>query len=173
MYLADALRLFNLKPGCNKDEIKKRFRELTKKYHPDVYEHGDMMIKMINDANDVLKTYRGESIPGFEDSGNTSQDLREKIDAVKQLPGVVVKASGIMLYVSGNTYQHREELKRNGFMWSQNRKEWYYRKGFVPRKGNYQKSRLSLEERDRKYGVTLIADNSQNRQLPSRVKMLS
>ncbi len=50
IYDPELLSIFGLHPGASVDDIKKRFRELAKKYHPD---HGGESEKMI----DLLDAY--------------------------------------------------------------------------------------------------------------------
>ena len=54
MNYSEALKLFGLTSNFTKDELKKRYLELSKKYHPDLNGDEEMM-KKINLAYEVLK----------------------------------------------------------------------------------------------------------------------
>lgn len=48
IYNVKVLSVFGLNPGATIDDVKKRFRELAKKYHPDRGGDNDKMIEIIN-----------------------------------------------------------------------------------------------------------------------------
>jgi len=49
---------FGFKSDPTKDEIKKKYKELARKYHPDINDKGDELMKQLNHYKDVLiKTY--------------------------------------------------------------------------------------------------------------------
>lgn len=52
--MKDYYKALELKPGASEDEIKKQFRKLSKKYHPDVNPDGEEKFKEIQEAYDKL-----------------------------------------------------------------------------------------------------------------------
>lgn len=54
IYDVDLLSVFGLNPGAFADDIKKRFRELAKKYHPDRGGDNDKMIELIEAYNKLI-----------------------------------------------------------------------------------------------------------------------
>jgi curved DNA-binding protein CbpA len=73
----DPYKVLGLKPGASKDEIKSKYRELVKKYHPDKYSDnplGDLAeekMREVNEAYDALMNGGGTG-NGFGDSNNSS-----------------------------------------------------------------------------------------------------
>ena len=60
----DPYKILGLKPGATDDEIKKAYKEMAKKYHPDL--HGNSpeaaeMMKKINEAYDIFGTYKADA----------------------------------------------------------------------------------------------------------------
>ena len=49
-----AKEFFGLTGSPTKEEIKKRYKELARKYHPDINDHDDTMMKDLNHYKDVL-----------------------------------------------------------------------------------------------------------------------
>lgn len=52
-----AYALFELKPGCKKRELKRKYKELSIKYHPDKPDGDDMIMQQINHAYDSIIEY--------------------------------------------------------------------------------------------------------------------
>lgn len=52
--LNDAKAFFGFDHDPSKDEIKKKYKELARKYHPDINDNDDTMMKKLNHYKDVL-----------------------------------------------------------------------------------------------------------------------
>lgn len=50
----DAKEFFGFTNDPTKDEIKKKYKELARKYHPDINDHGDELMQKLNHYKDVL-----------------------------------------------------------------------------------------------------------------------
>lgn len=71
MDYSEALKLFGFTSNFTKEELKKRYLELSKKYHPDLNGDEEMM-KKINSAYEVLKSH------------SVSSDLVKYYDSLKE-----------------------------------------------------------------------------------------
>lgn len=57
--VAKAKEFFGFTSTPSKEEIKKRYKELARKYHPDINNQGDTLMKELNHYKDVLlKAYK-------------------------------------------------------------------------------------------------------------------
>lgn len=52
--VSKAKEFFGFTHSPTKEEIKKRYKELAKKYHPDINDHDDTLMKELNHYKDVL-----------------------------------------------------------------------------------------------------------------------
>lgn len=52
--VSKAKEFFGFTSDPTKDEIKRKYKELARKYHPDVNDHGDDLMKQLNHYKDVL-----------------------------------------------------------------------------------------------------------------------
>ena len=52
--VSKAKEFFGFTSEPTKDEIKKRYKELARKYHPDINDHGDELMQQLNHYKDVL-----------------------------------------------------------------------------------------------------------------------
>ena len=42
------------------------------------------------------------------------------------IDGIIIEIVGVFVWVSGNTYPHKEKLKELNYHYSDNKKSWYY-----------------------------------------------
>lgn len=63
MNKTEAYKILESSPGTSEEDLKKKYRDLVKKYHPDVYKDDPNKLKTINEAYDVIKN--GDKRPGF------------------------------------------------------------------------------------------------------------
>jgi len=52
--MKDYYKILNIDKSATKEDIKKSYRKLSKKYHPDVNPNGEKMFKDITEAYEVL-----------------------------------------------------------------------------------------------------------------------
>nr|WP_228712708.1 DnaJ domain-containing protein [Halarcobacter mediterraneus] len=52
--LEEAKDFFGFSQDPTKEEIKKRYKELARKYHPDINDHGDELMQKLNHYKDIL-----------------------------------------------------------------------------------------------------------------------
>ena len=52
--VSKAKEFFGFTSDPTKEEIKKRYKELARKYHPDINDHGDELMQQLNHYKDVL-----------------------------------------------------------------------------------------------------------------------
>ncbi len=52
--VSKAKKFFGFQTDPTKDKIKKRYKELARKYHPDINNHGDKLMQQLNHYKDIL-----------------------------------------------------------------------------------------------------------------------
>lgn len=143
--------------NCNNlDELKAVYRRLTLKYHPDV--GGDVEImKEINVEYEirfeVLKAARNAAADADNQTTETPDEYREIILALLRMDGLVVELCGSWLWITGETLQHKDELKRIGCHWSASKRAWTWHHA-EPGAKRYHGTRTMGEIR-RRYGSTV------------------
>ncbi len=110
-------------------ELKNQYKSLAKKYHPDLGGNNEAM-KAVNLEYEYLfnliSTGSGYSpAPEFE----LEKEFMDIIQQISNLDGIVIELVGKWVWVSGNTINHKEVLKANGFRFAKIKKMWYWHNG--------------------------------------------
>lgn len=112
------------------DELKAEYRRLAMKHHPD--RGGDLeTMKRINAEHDrvfeILKKQHNETHDEQHQTTETAEEFRDILTRLLKLDGLTVELCGAWLWIGGETYRHKAELKAAGCRWSNNKKLWYWR----------------------------------------------
>lgn len=135
------------------DELKAAYRRLVKQYHPDCCGDAEAM-KAINNEYDelheLLKAQHNATADEFHQTTETPEEFRQIIELLLKLQGLTVELCGSWLWISGDTLQHKDELKDAGCRWSASKKMWYWRHAEDGQKWHRGKS--TIAEIRSKYG---------------------
>ena len=122
MNIKEALNILGVSGEYNPELIKLAYRKACKIYHPDRNPSGLEMMKLVNQAYDVLKNESGN----HAESNNYGQAINEALSAIAHLD-LEIEVCGSWVWLHGDTRPHREILKANKFKWAPKKKLWYYR----------------------------------------------
>ena len=103
------------------DELKAQYKKLAKQHHPDLGGDSETM-KAVNAEYETL--FKSLNTEGKHDMAD---GFREVIDKVINFEGLNIEICGSWVWVSGNTFAVKSELKEAGFMWARKKKMWYWR----------------------------------------------
>ena len=158
------------------EELRKQYKELLKRYHPDnangsteatqeINAEYDRLFKVLKDRHESKSADSKES-NAKTDFNNMKYDftedelLREMLQKVIHFDGITLEIIGNWLWISGNTYQYRKELKDLGFKFAGQKKSWYWHSEAF-RKRSHKK--LSMEDIRNYYGSTEVETNGTKR----------
>ena len=80
------------------------------------------------------------------------QDLVAMVEKVKLLSkGFTLEKRGVYLWIEGDTFPYRKELKELGLKWAPKKKKWFYDNDLNVRGGT-----TSEEEQREKYGYSFL-----------------
>lgn len=138
---------------------KNLFKKLALQHHPDRGGSTEVMQKINSDyAFICAKLIRDKGLNTEE--AQTEFDLSEKyqsiINAIIGLNDINIELVGLWIWVTGNTYQHKDKLKETGLFYASKKIAWYFRPQEL--KCSNRKA-MSLDEIKSKYGSKAIKSN--------------
>lgn len=134
-------------------EIKARYKELAKTYHPDKGGCAEIMKEVNLQYEKVMQGFyqrAGKSITEIDKLFKQDLMMREKLNAILALDGLIIEICGNWLWVTGETKSHKDFLKSMGFFWASKKEAWYFRSEQFKSCGNRRSQ--SLDEIRYKHG---------------------
>lgn len=146
------------------DQVKKRYKELALKHHPD--RGGNLQdMQEINTEYTfaIARALKGENLSSEQEQEQTAfnEQYRQAIENISMLEGLIIEVVGYWLWVTGSTYEHKGKLKDAGFLFASKKRAWFFRTDehkFYKRNGE----NLSLDDIRHKYGSEKIKAKSPN-----------
>ena len=83
--------------------------------------------------------------------------LREVLQKIIRFDGIEIEIAGQWIWMSGNTYSYKKELKEIGFKWASAKKQWHFHAEIFRKKSHKQ---LSMDEIRNYYGSTKVQTES-------------
>jgi molecular chaperone DnaJ len=158
--LRNPYEVLGIREGASEDEIKRAYRELVKKYHPDQYTDNPLSklaeekLSEINEAYDYIMKNRSSSSRGYSQQKKDSWDSYENDSSLNQVKininrGNIAAAEKLLNRIS----------VRNG--------EWYYLKGLIfLQRGWYNEAYTHIQT-----AVNMEPDNYEYRSALNRLNM--
>ena len=120
---------------CNTlEELKKEYKKLLFIYHPDINPNGTAACQAINAEYDLMfdkvknthSNASGETYTSNTETTETADEFKDIINAIIHFEGIKIEIIGNWIWITGNTYQYKKDLKDLKFAWSNKKSAWYY-----------------------------------------------
>ena len=146
------------------EEVKATYKKLAKQHHPDCGGDTETMQKINTEyAYACAHILKGEDLTAEEinEQINLSEEYRKVIEQIINLAGVLIEVVGNWIWVTGNTFPVKKQLKEAGLFFAPKKVAWYYRAEEYKTKGG----KKTLDEIREKYGSEKINKRQQSRVL--------
>ena len=157
------------------EQIKKRYRELAQKFHPD---HAGGSNEIMKEINLQYEQQKGRKFTGvnhetgksYEQNFDPFDGYREIINQLLNIPNITIELCGTWLWVTGVKKEDKEKqaiLKELNFSFSGKKIAWYWKPG-EKKYRKKSKRELNLDEIRNLYGSERV--NNHNRQDQEELK---
>lgn len=135
------------------NELKKQYKKLAFQLHPDRGGSNAEFQEMSNQYEKALESalrsdYKMEG--KIVDELKIDKDMREVLNKIIKLQGIIIEIVGNWLWVTGNTYALKNEIKAAGFKFARKKVAWYWNNGDYKKRS---KKQFHLNEIKSMYGV--------------------
>ena len=146
--------------GCKSiEEIKRLYHKLAMQNHPDLGGKLETMQAINNEYDIVAEQFKnihenasGETYEKEEQNSNEiPSDFRDMINNLIHMEGVIINIIGRWIWLEGNTYSHKDNIKQLGFKWAKNKNAWFWHPA---EEKSYNRKKLSLDDIKNMYGCT-------------------
>lgn len=155
--LQNAIVIFGLGNGqYTLNDIKQVYRKLASVNHPDKGGNTEMM-QLINTAFAELCKYfeTNQTLDINQDDNESAHSFDFSfLDILKTLHGVIIEVCGYWVWLSGNTYPHKETISNLGFKYSGAKKSWYWSPTINI--SSYRRGSKSMRQIRKDYGSQII-----------------
>ena len=114
------------------EELKKEYKKLMFIYHPDINPSGIGECQKINAEYDIFfeklkNTHKNANNETYtKETEETVNEYKDIINAIIHFENVTIEIIGSWIWLTGNTYTYKKELKDLNFKWSSKKSAWYY-----------------------------------------------
>lgn len=133
-------------------EVKKLFKKLVLKHHPDQGGCLQTMKRLNNEYQIALKSFDGVQLEDkiYNYKEKEENELMNIINELQKYRGLEIDLIGYWIWISGDTKPIKENLKSLGCKWHSKRKIWFYKP--LEWKSRHYNSKSDLAGLAAKYG---------------------
>lgn len=145
------------------EELKAAYKKLAMQYHPDRPQGSTAIMQEVNAEFEMLCKVlpskaqadgRATSAEERQNDINNAERFRDVLINIIHLEGLEIEICGSWIWVSGNTKEHKTELKASGFCWASKKAMWYWRAEEYKSKG---KKGATMADIRAKYGSERVS----------------
>jgi hypothetical protein len=139
------------------EELKKEYKKLALLHHPDRGGETETMQAINNEYDELFPLLKNKHNSDNKNKNNQTseniEDYKNIIDVLIKYADITIEICGTWLYITGNTYNIKEQIKALGFYWGNAKKCWYLKpEGYI----SYKHKSWSMDAIREAYGSIKI-----------------
>lgn len=139
------------------EDLKKAYKKLVFELHPDHNQAEDAnkkFVEMKNEYDQLFEKVKNNRINSqgeyYEtETSETPEEFKDIIEKVVFFENCHIEIIGTWIWISGNTFNYKDQLKSLGFRWCKNKNAWSFHNGEYHKKS---KKKFTLEQLREKFG---------------------
>lgn len=150
------------------EELRRQYKELLKQYHPDnpdgsteatqaINNEYEKLFELLKNRHESKQTNTASSKQSTYNQNmydwENDKTLREVLSKIINFRNIDIYIIGQWIWVDGNTYPYKKELKELGFKWASEKKKWYFHTEAFRKSSN---RKLSMKDIMSYYGSTKV-----------------
>ena len=143
------------------EDVKKIYKKLAIKLHPDCNKDCDTtkeFVEMSAEYEQAFEKFKNTFVNAdgetyTKENNEAAASYKDIIDQLLHFEGVTIEIIGDWIWLTGATFNYKEQIKSLNFKWANNKKAWYFHNGEYKKKS---KRKLTLEELKTMYETTEI-----------------
>ena len=112
------------------EELRKQYKQLAKQYHPDLGGSTADMQGINNEYDNLFQLLKNahnkseNATTSIEQDTQYNEVFKDIISKIIHFADVEIEIIGTWVWVSGNTYKYKTQLKELNFKWCKNKNAW-------------------------------------------------
>lgn len=148
------------------EELKKAYKKLALKLHPDVNKETDTTKEFQEMQNEYERIFNQVKNKRYNTEGNiydketneAPEEFKDIIDKIIFFEGVKIEIIGSWIWLSGNTYAYKDQIKDLNFKYSKNKKSWYFN---GEEKQKYRRGHFTMDQLRERFETSTIQTQKQ------------
>jgi hypothetical protein len=158
-------KYFEITSDTTIDDLKKQYYRLAKIHHPDAGGTNEAFREMNDEyekLQNIILNQGGFSSNEKTNEQNISEIYRDIINSIITIPGIVIELVGSWIWISGNTYPVKEQIKAAGFKFHSKKVMWFWYPGEYKKYNNIE---MDMDDIRKTYGSETIKNRNTANQL--------
>lgn len=138
------------------DALKQAYRQLAMKHHPDKGGSVEMMQQVnaeYEEAYTRVRANEGATKVEVDEEWQIEKVFMDRIQSVAHLQGIIVELVGRWIWITGNTFPVKDQIKSAGFFWAKKKRAWFWR---ADEDRTRNRAELTLEEIRDRHGSKVV-----------------
>lgn len=162
---AVSAKYFKVSNETTIDDLKRQYYKLAKLHHPDTGGTNEGFREMNDEYERLQKLILSNgnfTTDEYQNETDISEIYRDIINTIITIPGINIEIVGTWIWISGNTYPVKDQIKEAGFKFHGKKTMWFWHPGEYHKFNNKE---MDMDEIRSRYGSENVKGKAENKSL--------